>query len=69
MRAGRRYNGRVTFEQVTYQVRFDWGLAGVTGRATAVRPAAFRVDEEVGAEAVLVRRPHPDAGSGAVSPG
>ena len=43
--------------------------AGVTGRAAAVRPAAFRVDEALGAEAVVVRRPHPDAGSAAVSPG
>ena len=43
--------------------------AGVTGRAAAVRPAAFRVDEALGAAAVVVRRPHPDAGSPAVSPG
>ena len=43
--------------------------AGVTGRAAAVRPAAFRVDEALGAAAVVVRRPHPDAGSAAVSPG
>jgi len=41
---------------------------GVTGRAVAVRPAAFRVDEELGAAAVVVRRPHPDAGPPAVSP-
>jgi 2-phosphosulfolactate phosphatase len=43
--------------------------AGVTGRAAAVRPAAFQVDEALGAVAVVVRRPHPDAGSAAVSPG
>jgi 2-phosphosulfolactate phosphatase len=43
--------------------------AGVTGRAAAVRPVAFRVDEVLGAEAVVVRRPHSDAGSAAVSPG
>jgi len=42
--------------------------AGVTGRAAAVRPAAFRVDEELGAAAVVVRRPHPDAGPPVVSP-
>jgi 2-phosphosulfolactate phosphatase len=44
--------------------------AGVTGRAAAVRPAAFRVDEALGAEAVVVRRRHPDpdAGPAAVSP-
>ena len=191
--AGRRYNGRMTFEQATYQVRFDWGPAGVEaigadadvvvwvdaiatgpppdlppaprrgarrrsadvggrghwllalqerlappdhhrrrggrraarrrveplrrrgppdggvgdlaprragdrrhlarsrdgrGRIPAARAGArapgqrrrhrprgsrsagaFRVDEALGTEAVLVRRPHPDAGSGAVSPG
>jgi len=43
--------------------------AGVTGRAAAVRPAAFRVDDALGTAAVLVRRAHPDAGSAAVSPG
>ncbi len=43
--------------------------AGVTGRAAAVRPAAFRVDDTLGTAAVLVRRAHPDAGSAAVSPG
>jgi 2-phosphosulfolactate phosphatase len=37
--------------------------AGVTGRAAAVRPASFRVAEELGAEAVVVRRQHPDAGA------
>ena len=42
--------------------------AGVRGRAASVGPASFRVDEELGVEAVTVRRPHPD-GPSAVSPG
>jgi hypothetical protein len=42
--------------------------AGVTGRAAAVRPASFRVDEELGAAAVVVRRSHPDAEPPVVSP-
>jgi hypothetical protein len=43
--------------------------AGVTGRAVSVRPAPFRVDEELGAEAVVVRRPHPEDGPPTVSRG
>ena len=58
----------MTIEQAACQVRFDWGPGGVEAVGVDAEIVVW-VDEALGPEAVVVRRPHPDAGASAVSPG